>query len=253
MKEEISKYNKKGKITYKKIDGIETWYEYDKKGREISVKSSDGYIKNTKYHKNIQESYYKYSGKEEIIKYDDKGRMLYHKFPTGEEEIYKYDKKHGLIYHKFPTGEEKEFRYDEKGRLIYHKYNSRDEENIKYYNGIYNNKMKSYQRLVDGKEMEFRINDRKGRTVYERKNEYRKYIKYCHDYTLSYTIDHEEEIFEKFDKNNNILYYKNSNGTIKWRETFDKYYIIYTKGKDRKAAYQYDKKNNLISVKRFKK
>ena len=39
-----SEYNKQGKLIHRKYsDGFEVWYEYNKKGNKIHTKFSDGY------------------------------------------------------------------------------------------------------------------------------------------------------------------------------------------------------------------
>ena len=119
----IYEYNRDGKEIYTRTsDGFEKWYEYDENGNEIYWKTSGGREQWYEYDENGNEIYRKTSdGYEEWSEYDERGKLIHFKNSENNEYWHEYDENGNWVYGKNSFGNETVRKYDEKGNVIYRK------------------------------------------------------------------------------------------------------------------------------------
>ena len=105
----IHEYNRDGKEIYTRTsDGFEKWFEYDENGRKIYMRNSDEIEWWYEYDENGNKIYEKNSvGFEEWSEYDEQGNEIHYKDCFGYESWHEYDKNGNEIYRK--TSDETKF------------------------------------------------------------------------------------------------------------------------------------------------
>ena len=120
-------YNPDGKKVYYKMAGFdetvdEIWYEYDRNGKLIHKKYSDGWEEWYEYDRNGNKIHEKYSnGDETWYEYDRNGNKIHEKDSDGWEVWYEYDRNGNCIHKKVSDGEDWWYEYDRNGKLIHEK------------------------------------------------------------------------------------------------------------------------------------
>ena len=130
----IYEYNRDGKEIYTRTsNGFEKWYEYDENGRRIYMRNSDEIEWWYEYDEQGNKIYEKNSvGYEEWYEYDKQGNEIYSKDSFGDEDWQRYDKNGNKIYRKTSDGYEEWYEYDENGNEIYWKTSDGYEEWYEY-------------------------------------------------------------------------------------------------------------------------
>jgi len=113
-------YDRNGKLIHTKdSDGREAWYEYDRNGNCIYEKDSDGTEAWYEYDRNSKLIHGKYSGGWEWrAEYDRNGNYIHEKYSNGDEVWYKYDRNGNRIHKKDSNGREWQYEYDRHGNMI---------------------------------------------------------------------------------------------------------------------------------------
>jgi len=144
-------YDRNGKLIHTKdSDGREAWYEYDRNGNCIYEKDSDGTEAWYEYDRNGNCIYEKDSdGTEAWYEYDRNSKLIHGKYSGGWEWWAEYDRNGNYIHEKYSNGDEVWYKYDRNGKLIHQKSSDGDEWRYEY--DKHGNKIRSIRKSKGGK------------------------------------------------------------------------------------------------------
>lgn len=211
----------------------ETWYEYNSVGKKVHIKTSDGSDLFYEYDLNNNMTYSKDGIGEYNYSYDAENNLICKKSNTFEI-WYEYDNHKNIISVKTVNSSGQEtinsiatFEYDEHGNIITHKIlNMGLEWNYEYKYDSRGNTI-LFRSESDDK---FYSYDKNNNLTYSRNRDNEKWFEYeydskgniTHKITKYYITEKNKEIFiqldewYEFDKNNNLIHYKDSTTNEKW-------------------------------------